>query len=118
MVSEQLSWPALSITSNRIKQNQPMDSATLRALDFDRVVEAVRSFAITPLGSTALNDLKPQTELRLVKELLATTSEGVDYLKGNSSFPLESPDDINKICLLYTSPSPRDGLLSRMPSSA
>ena len=25
---------------------------------------------------------------------------------------------IDKICLLYTSPSPRDGLLSRMPSSA
>ena len=24
----------------------------------------------------------------------------------------------NKTCLLYTSPSPRDGLLSRMPSSA
>ena len=24
----------------------------------------------------------------------------------------------NKGCLLYTSPSPRDGLLSRMPSSA
>ena len=26
--------------------------------------------------------------------------------------------DMDKICLLYTSPSPRDGLLSRMPSSA
>ena len=26
--------------------------------------------------------------------------------------------DISYICLLYTSPSPRDGLLSRMPSSA
>ena len=26
--------------------------------------------------------------------------------------------EINNICLLYTSPSPRDGLLSRMPSSA
>ena len=25
---------------------------------------------------------------------------------------------INATCLLYTSPSPRDGLLSRMPSSA
>ena len=25
---------------------------------------------------------------------------------------------MNDICLLYTSPSPRDGLLSRMPSSA
>ena len=27
-------------------------------------------------------------------------------------------DNENTICLLYTSPSPRDGLLSRMPSSA
>ena len=26
--------------------------------------------------------------------------------------------DYHSICLLYTSPSPRDGLLSRMPSSA
>ena len=26
--------------------------------------------------------------------------------------------DIGIVCLLYTSPSPRDGLLSRMPSSA
>ena len=26
--------------------------------------------------------------------------------------------DLSWICLLYTSPSPRDGLLSRMPSSA
>ena len=29
---------------------------------------------------------------------------------------LNIPDDYD--CLLYTSPSPRDGLLSRMPSSA
>ena len=28
------------------------------------------------------------------------------------------PDGMEYICLLYTSPSPRDGLLSRMPSSA
>ena len=26
--------------------------------------------------------------------------------------------DLMDVCLLYTSPSPRDGLLSRMPSSA
>ena len=41
--------------------------------------------------------------------------------------PAEEKDDFTimlvsagdkKICLLYTSPSPRDGLLSRMPSSA
>ena len=41
-------------------------------------------------------------------------------------FILENPEDLVKLnvdgqhenCLLYTSPSPRDGLLSRMPSSA
>ena len=39
--------------------------------------------------------------------------------------PLDVPEvdietywDIHRPCLLYTSPSPRDGLLSRMPSSA
>ena len=34
--------------------------------------------------------------------------------------PLNIPNNLNdsKACLLYTSPSPRDGLLSRMPSSA
>ena len=38
----------------------------------------------------------------------------------NTGFPaLEVlKGDMYSICLLYTSPSPRDGLLSRMPSSA
>ena len=30
----------------------------------------------------------------------------------------EEVPDLDAACLLYTSPSPRDGLLSRMPSSA
>ena len=30
----------------------------------------------------------------------------------------DNPSTGTKACLLYTSPSPRDGLLSRMPSSA
>ena len=30
----------------------------------------------------------------------------------------ELTKELYKVCLLYTSPSPRDGLLSRMPSSA
>ena len=36
---------------------------------------------------------------------------GGDFIEVVSPLP-------NKTCLLYTSPSPRDGLLSRMPSSA
>ena len=34
------------------------------------------------------------------------------------NFDLTDQIDTITICLLYTSPSPRDGLLSRMPSSA
>ena len=35
-----------------------------------------------------------------------------------SGKPVESEFLLDNVCLLYTSPSPRDGLLSRMPSSA
>ena len=41
-----------------------------------------------------------------------------DDLYGKSKFLGETRDAPNAVCLLYTSPSPRDGLLSRMPSSA
>ena len=36
----------------------------------------------------------------------------------NAAYYRLSPDNPRYYCLLYTSPSPRDGLLSRMPSSA
>ena len=35
-----------------------------------------------------------------------------------NSHPHTNDDETISFCLLYTSPSPRDGLLSRMPSSA
>ena len=54
-------------------------------------------------------------------ELTFFNPEAGDLTKGfdrvfKSIFPIEDLND--KACLLYTSPSPRDGLLSRMPSSA
>ena len=60
------------------------------------------------------------------KELDSYINEKVDIesvasFKGNEHIvKLKLTFDIEKIrdCLLYTSPSPRDGLLSRMPSSA
>ena len=61
-----------------------------------------------PLSSAFENDLKgihstaPQAAQVTVPWLLVHGTE----------------DDVVLICLLYTSPSPRDGLLSRMPSSA
>ena len=45
-----------------------------------------------------------------------TYSERLSNLVDHLLIP--DPNIRPKICLLYTSPSPRDGLLSRMPSSA
>ena len=47
-------------------------------------------------------------------KLLQAKIEAALYAAGR---PL-SKFELAKACLLYTSPSPRDGLLSRMPSSA
>ena len=42
----------------------------------------------------------------------------MDQFKSITDEQLERTEEHRLSCLLYTSPSPRDGLLSRMPSSA
>ena len=46
-----------------------------------------------------------------INGMIDSGMEGVEFVAVNT-------DAQDLICLLYTSPSPRDGLLSRMPSSA
>ena len=52
--------------------------------------------------------------MRYVSTVLSVTNIDAARKFYESLFGLEVYQD----CLLYTSPSPRDGLLSRMPSSA
>ena len=59
----------------------------------------------------------------LIKKLDPTVQLPEYKTSGASGMDLtaftEKPINVKpKTCLLYTSPSPRDGLLSRMPSSA
>ena len=70
------------------------------------------------------DDIKSQI-LDLKKELKRLTGSDIDVgLSGNNKVYLAkhgnstSPLDVDKLCLLYTSPSPRDRTRSRMPSSA
>ena len=78
------------------------------------------------VGLDALNALYAITYEIDEKEGTTYHRRFCDYLTGVQRADLMlagadvSPDTVNKVkvCLLYTSPSPRDGLLSRMPSSA
>ena len=63
---------------------------------------------------------RTRLKLGLTQEELAARTElskgFISQLERNLTSP--SIATLIDICLLYTSPSPRDGLLSRMPSSA
>jgi DNA mismatch repair protein MutS2 len=73
-----------------------MQSGALRALEFDRIVEAVRRYALTPPGATRLALLQPQTEPRAVATALAATSETVRFLADNQ-IALHAPADLDII---------------------
>jgi DNA mismatch repair protein MutS2 len=70
-----------------------MHSGTLRALEFSRVLEALASFALTPLGADRAGELAPFTERSAVDAALAETSEGVWLLDRHPAFPLRAPAD-------------------------
>ena len=58
-----------------------------------------------------------QEQVMLLSQKIGNFSKGeADILR--KAMGKKQKDVLDKICLLYTSPSPRDGLLSRMPSSA
>jgi DNA mismatch repair protein MutS2 len=71
--------------------------AVPRALEFDRVVDAVRHFALTPMGAERLARLAPSSDPHRVAELLHTTTEAARFLAAHGAFPLRAPDDLSKI---------------------
>jgi DNA mismatch repair protein MutS2 len=69
----------------------------LQALEFDRIVEALASYAATPLGAVRLAALRPQTDPRRVASLLSATTEGVRFLETEGRLPLRAPADLDAI---------------------
>jgi DNA mismatch repair protein MutS2 len=74
-----------------------MQSGALRALEFDRVVETVTSFAMTPMGAERLARLAPTTDPNKVAQLLAATTETARFLSANGLFPLRASTDLPQI---------------------
>ena len=74
-----------------------MQPNALRALEFDRIVEAVVDVALTPMGAERLARLQPSTDAHTVAQLLAATSETVRYVAAQGGFPFRASAELPQI---------------------
>jgi DNA mismatch repair protein MutS2 len=74
-----------------------MQIAALRALEFDRIVEAVRGFALTPMGEERLAKLQPSPDGHKVAQLLAATSEAARFINNHGGFALGATENLPAI---------------------
>ena len=73
-----------------------MHHVALRALEFDRIVEAVCRYAQTPPGRAKLARLEPLTDPDAVSAALTATAETVRFLADNQ-VSLQAPEDLHAI---------------------
>ena len=71
-----------------------MHAAVFRALEFDRVREALAELASTPLGRARALDLTPAPDPDTVEARLALTAEAVAFLKQGGSLAVRAPGDL------------------------
>ena len=74
-----------------------MQLGALRALEFDRIVEAVRAFALTPMGDECLARLAPSIDPPKVAQLLAATTETAGFVSKHGGLPLRAAADLPEI---------------------
>jgi hypothetical protein len=98
----------------------------MRELSYEEILNTVDGTVEIKEDSVSVKDEKKIREV--IDDLIYTAVFGGDREKEFSRWLIRAialdlgivPSSIHDLytCLLYTSPSPRDGLLSRMPSSA
>ncbi len=74
-----------------------MHPGTLKALEFDRIVDAVCGFAATPMGHERLARLAPSTDPQKVAQLLAATTEVAHYINKHGLLPLQAPAELRQM---------------------
>src|SRR4051795_3356449 len=74
-----------------------MQHSALRALEFDRIVEAVTGFALTPMGAQRLSSLSPSTDAQQVAQWQAATTETVRFITAHGLFPLRGSSELPQI---------------------
>ena len=121
-----------NLVNNVVPKLEEFDELSNTHFLRSRYVRAERtsnfSFGFTPRKNTTYEeiDLTPISQTRYIlnidgarnrEEIFKHWKSGMNSVL-NLNTTWTASNFLNYICLLYTSPSPRDGLLSRMPSSA
>ena len=70
-----------------------------------------------PISVQSMTITKTADHEGTLQQIYALAVAGADIVRCACNKP-EAAEGLARICLLYTSPSPRDATLSRMPSSA
>ena len=92
--------------------------ARIAGVDIPREKRAVVSLTyIYGIGNTLASHVCEATEINEDTRVMNLTDDEVAKLRSYIEGELRVEGDLRS-CLLYTSPSPRDATLSRMPSSA
>lgn len=71
-----------------------MNKRTLRALEYDKIVELLKSKAATTLGIEHIEQLQPETKLATVEIMQQETDEAMHILRLNQTIPLGGVFDI------------------------
>ena len=112
--------------SKKSYSHNTLEEESISLLEWNSLKTHLSSFTSTEMGKRAILSFDIPLEYDVSKRLLNETVE-INELENNldKSISFSGVFDISrnieicsKGCLLYTSPSPRDWMVSRMPSSA
>ena len=104
----------------------PTDIDIARQIKLKPITEIATQLKVPVEQIEQYGQYKAKLPLSLIEEekvkacnmILVTAISPTPAGEGKTTMSIGLTQGLNRICLLYTSPSPRDGLLSRMPSSA
>ncbi len=74
-----------------------MQAAVLRALEFDRIREALAHEALTPLGRERADRLEPAVEPADVRRRLELTTEATTFTRGGGTLAISAPEGLAAI---------------------
>ena len=110
-----VTWMKDIFAKNKLLSNQP-----LKDFPQDFIPKKIKPYLLTTDKNKESKINPDRYELFLYNQIIKQIDTGAIYVNDTVNHRPFTSDlvALEKICLLYTSPSPRDGLLSRMPSSA